>query len=233
MIPKIIHYIWLGGEKDEIIQKAIHTWKKRAPEFRIIEWNEKNLPKYENSFYQEALKDKNYAIASDYARLSILKKYGGVYMDTDMFLLANPSNLLTNKDLVFGIQNKDIIFSAGFIASIPGQEFISRALNVYNRVEYNKEKLIANTALLSPLMFSMYEFEHKAKTQVRGKVVAYNPNVLLQPSFKSVAMHIGEKAWMDHTIHDKLRIRFRQHITNQLEAGIFAIVNNIGRKIIP
>ena len=89
MIPKIIHYIWLGGEKDEIVQKAIHTWKKRAPEFRIIEWN--------------ALKDKNYAIASDYARLSILKKYGGVYMDTDMFLLANPSNLLTNKDLVYGV----------------------------------------------------------------------------------------------------------------------------------
>lgn len=233
MIPKIIHYVWLGGEKDSVAKKAIRTWKKKAPDFQIIEWNERNLSNLTNQFYDDALSNHDYAFASDYARLMILKRYGGIYIDTDMFLLANPSNLLTNKDLVFGIQNKDIIFSAGFIASIPGQEFISRALNVYNRVEYNKEKLIANTALLSPLMFSMYEFEHKAKTQVRGKVVAYNPNILLQPSFKSVAMHIGEKAWMDHTIHDKLRIRFRQHITNQLEAGIFEIVNNIGRKIIP
>ena len=53
---------------------------------KIIEWNEDNLPNYSNTFYQQALANKDYAFASDYARLRILQQYGGVYMDTDMYL---------------------------------------------------------------------------------------------------------------------------------------------------
>lgn len=40
MIPKIIHCIWLSGEKkDEVYETCISTWKKHMPEYEIIEWN--------------------------------------------------------------------------------------------------------------------------------------------------------------------------------------------------
>lgn len=232
MIPKIIHYIWLGGEKSSIAKKAIKTWQSQAPEYQIIEWNEKNLPNFTNQFYRDAMINQNFAFASDYARLMILKKYGGVYMDTDMFLLTNPSKLLENKDLVFGIQDKNIIFSAGFIASVPNHEFINQALSIYNRADYYKNTLKANTELLSPLVFKMYGFRHEAKTQLKGRIAAYSPNILLQPSFHAVAMHIGAKAWASHNKHDQLRIKLRQHVKSQFAAGTFRIVNDIFRKII-
>jgi mannosyltransferase OCH1-like enzyme len=232
MIPKKIHYIWLGGEKSEIAKKAIMTWKKYAPEYQIIEWNDQNLPKFTNQFYKDALANKDYAFASDYARLKILKDYGGIYIDTDMFLLSDPSGLLRGKELVFGIQDQDMIFSTSFIASSPNQEFINRALSVYDQLKYKKGKLRANTELLSPLMYSMYGFKHETETQIKGTVAAYSPKILLQPSFQAVAMHIGAKVWAPHNKHDRFRIELRQHISNRLTAGIFSIANNIARKIL-
>lgn len=233
MIPKLIHYVWLGGTKDSIAKKAIETWKKKAPGFQIIEWNEKNLPNYTNQFYKNALANKDYAFASDYVRLMLLHHYGGIYLDTDMFLLSDPSSILENYDLVFGIQDKNMIFSTSFIASVPNQEFINKALKVYDHLEYTKNDLKPNTELLSPLMLNMYGFKHDTHTQIRGKVAAYNPDILLQPSFHTVAMHIGEKSWSSHSRHDEMRIQLRKRIKNRLEAGIFRMFNDIARKLIP
>lgn len=232
MIPKTIHYIWLGGEKSKVAERAIKTWKKRAPEYQIVEWNEQNLPNFQNRFYRDAIKNNDYAFASDYARLKILQCYGGIYMDTDMYLLKNPSKILEDKDLVFGIQNKDIIMSTSFIAAQPNQDFIRDAIKLYDNVPYKKGFNKPNTEVLSPLVFRLYGFSHMDCTQVKGRVVAFNSNILLQPSFKTTALHIGEKTWAAHTKHDRFRIKMRQCITNQFSAGIFRIVNDIFRKII-
>lgn len=231
MIPKIIHYIWFGGVKSNIAQIAIKTWQKRAPEYQIIEWNEQNIPNFQNHFYQDALKNHDYAFASDYVRLEILKKYGGIYMDADMFLLKDPSKALREKELVFGIQDQSVIISAGFIAAEPNQKFIKEALNVYNNISYKKGYNKPNTELLSPLIFKLYGFKHLDHTQQKGRVLALNSKYLLQPSFKTIAMHIGEKSWEQHSRHDDIRIWMRKHVRNQLEAGIFSFFNNIGRRI--
>lgn len=232
MIPQKIHYIWFGGKKNKIALEAIKTWRRYASEYKIIEWNEHNLPKFQNKFYQTALKNKDYAFASDYARLKVLQKYGGIYMDTDMYLLQNPSQIIKDKDLVFSIQDPNVIISTGFIAAEPNQDFIKAAISLYEELPYNKNENRPNTEVLSPLIFKMYNFKHTDRTQSKGKAVAYSSNILLQPSFKSVAVHIGEKVWAPHTKHDQLRIRMRQHIKNPFEAGAFRIVNDIFRKLI-
>lgn len=234
MIPKKIHYIWFGGPKPNSLKTALRTWKKSSPEYSIVEWNKGNLPYFDNTFYKEALKQKNYAFASDYARLKILEKYGGVYIDTDMYLLKNIDSILKNRELVFGILDKKYIFSTSFIACVPNQPFIKKALEIYRDISYEEGHKIPNTALLSPLMSDMYNFEKKDRTQERknGKIIAYNSNILLQPSFNAIALHIGEKTWAPHTRHDKLRIKTREHVTNQFSAGLFRIANDIFRKII-
>ena len=41
MIPKIIHYIWVGGkEKPVDIKRCMATWKKHLEGYKVIEWNE-------------------------------------------------------------------------------------------------------------------------------------------------------------------------------------------------
>ena len=86
-IPKIIHYCWFGnGEKSELIQKCMDSWKKYAPDFEIMEWNESNCNIHTNRYVEEAYEKKQYAFVSDYFRLKALYDHGGVYMDTDMEL---------------------------------------------------------------------------------------------------------------------------------------------------
>ena len=86
-IPKIIHYCWFGnGEKSELIQKCMDSWKKYAPDFEIMEWNESNCDIHTNRYVEEAYEKKQYAFVSDYFRLKALYDHGGVYMDTDMEL---------------------------------------------------------------------------------------------------------------------------------------------------
>lgn len=100
MIPKIIHYVWLGGgEKSPLFYRCFESWKKYFPKAEIIEWNENKLKGINNTYFQEALHCKKYAFASDYVRLWVLYRYGGFYLDTDVELTSTVDRFL-NMDFV-------------------------------------------------------------------------------------------------------------------------------------
>lgn len=233
MIPKKIHYIWLGNnEKSKLHQRVLNSWQKNAPEYEIIEWNESNIGEIHNQFLDDALKHHAYAFASDYIRLYVLEKYGGIYMDLDMILIKNPDEVLKDYDLVFSIQDENVIFQTSFIAAEAHHKFIQSCLNYYATLKFNPDRMKPNSELLTPLLLENYSFSNKDQTQVINNACAYNSEILLQPSFHSVAIHIGETSWKTATSHDKLRIMLRQHLTNQFEAGIFKAVQDVARKII-
>lgn len=95
MIPKIIHYIWLGGNpKSKLIRMCIKSWKKYLPDFEIKEWNETNFNIDAYPYVKDAINKKKYAFAADYIRLKVLKDWGGVYLDTDVLLFTSISPLL-------------------------------------------------------------------------------------------------------------------------------------------
>ena len=85
MIPKIIHYIWFGGNPlGEKELAYIESWKRFCPDYEIVRWDESNFDVTQNQYCYEAYKAKKWAFVSDYARLWILVNYGGIYMDTDV-----------------------------------------------------------------------------------------------------------------------------------------------------
>ena len=99
MIPKIIHYIWLGGKpKPNVVNICINSWREKLSDYEIIEWNEKNLKLDEisskNKFFSECRKRKLWAYMADYLRLWILYQYGGIYIDTDMQIIRSLDSLL-------------------------------------------------------------------------------------------------------------------------------------------
>lgn len=104
MIPKVIHYCWFGrGEKPKLAKKCIVSWKKYCPEYEIIEWNEDNFNINLNPYTQMCYEQKKWAFLSDYVRLWVVNKYGGLYFDTDVELLKNPDYLL-NTESFFGFE---------------------------------------------------------------------------------------------------------------------------------
>lgn len=97
-IPKVIHYVWFGkNPKTKSIKKCIASWRKYCPDYRIIEWNETNYNIRKNRYMYEAYKAKKWAFASDYARYDIIYQFGGIYLDTDVELVASMDPLLHNK----------------------------------------------------------------------------------------------------------------------------------------
>lgn len=59
MIPKIIHYVWVGDkEKPALVKKCIETWSKYCPDYQIIEWNNDSLISIKNKYTKQAFKKK-------------------------------------------------------------------------------------------------------------------------------------------------------------------------------
>ena len=95
MIPKIIHYCWFGRNplpKDA--QRCIASWKKFFPDYEIKEWSEDNFDVNMIPYIKEAYGLKKYAYVSDYARLWILNKCGGLYFDTDVEIIRPIDDIL-------------------------------------------------------------------------------------------------------------------------------------------
>ncbi|MBP5651083.1 MAG: glycosyl transferase [Clostridia bacterium] len=88
MIPKIIHYIWLGkGETPKVFDKCLASWKKYCPDWEIKRWDESNLNIDLCPYVREAYDARKFAFASDVLRLDVLNRFGGVYLDIDVELL--------------------------------------------------------------------------------------------------------------------------------------------------
>lgn len=95
MIPKVIHYVWLGNEKKPLlIKKCIESWKKKLPDYEIKLWNSENIP--HNVWIDEALSTKKWAFVADYVRAWALYNYGGLYFDSDVFVKKSFDDFLQN-----------------------------------------------------------------------------------------------------------------------------------------
>ena len=122
MIPKKIHYCWFGGaDKPKSVKKCISSWKKFCPDYEIIEWNESNYDVNSTEYTKMCADEKKYAFLSDFARLEIIEKNGGIYFDTDVELIKNIDSLLDN-EAFFGLENPDYVATGlGFGSVAHGQ----------------------------------------------------------------------------------------------------------------
>lgn len=142
MIPKVIHYCWFGGKEiPPKVRNYISTWKKRCPEYEIKEWNESNFNVNCCSYVKEAYQNKKWAFVSDYVRLFVLVKYGGIYLDTDVELLKSFDSLL-KLDSFFGRQQSgEINTGLGFGAKAKSP-VLKYMLAEYDNVQFEKNQLL-------------------------------------------------------------------------------------------
>ena len=88
-IPKVIHYCWFGRNPlPPSVRACIRSWKKYCPDYKIVEWNEDNFDIGSCDYMKEAYEAKKWAFVSDVARLMIIYRNGGIYLDTDVELIA-------------------------------------------------------------------------------------------------------------------------------------------------
>lgn len=138
MIPKIIHYIWLGrAEKPKIFYKCLESWKKFCPDYQIIEWNESNLNIGICQFCKDAYNDKKYAFASDVLRFDILNNYGGIYLDIDVELIRPLDNLLSYQCFM-GFETESVVAPGLILGAENNHKFLKDMLNYYKNLNYKE-----------------------------------------------------------------------------------------------
>ncbi len=151
-IPKIIHYCWFGNsEKPKIVKKCINSWKDKLKDYEIIEWNEKNFDVNSNEFTKKAYEDKKFAFVSDYVRIYVLYKFGGIYMDTDVEVIKEFTEEILNNESFWGFEEKNFI-ATSTIGAKKNNKFIGEFLKEYEKIQFNKQDMITNVAMVSKMV---------------------------------------------------------------------------------
>jgi hypothetical protein len=230
MIPKKIHYCWFGNqEKDKLIRTCLDTWKEKLPGYEIIEWNEKNYPIENSSLYvQNMYKKKRWAFVSDYARLDILYTHGGIYLDTDMYVLQSLDVFLKNTCFL-GKESAEYI-NAAIMGSVPYDPFIKKCKEIYdNTVDifkpiptiitdlYNKKDNTFDTVTLYETSF-FYPFSAK-------NISRFDPT---HPPKDAYTVHMWNYSWGNHYNRFLIRIGLHDRIITILN---FLGIKNVMKKL--
>jgi len=132
MIPKIVHYIWLGSEIPPKTQDLINKNNEFFKDYKVKIWTEENIPKL-NVFAQRAYNEKKWAFVSDYLRFHILYEEGGIYLDTDMEVL-NPLDDLLDSLFFAGWDRRNAFVYAGIVGVEPKNEYIKNIVDSYDNI---------------------------------------------------------------------------------------------------
>ena len=227
MIPKKIHYIWVGGkEKPNNIKRCMATWGKHLGDYEIKEWNETNFDIESHPFVKAAYAAKKWAYVSDYIRAYASYTEGGIYLDTDVLILDNFDSFLNDRAFV-GYETPEYPFTAVFGAE-KGHPFVKDMLDYYNgrafEFNVNDQLKTVNTKSVSDILIQDYGCRLGNKSQIlREGIKVYTEDVLCNPSANSVSIHVFTGTWMEgeKPLARKINTFLKLRLTTKKRAGLF------------
>lgn len=131
MIPRVIHYCWFGGGPLPTSARAcIASWTTHCPAYEIRRWDESTFDVRQCRFVRESHSAGRWAFASDYARLRIIHDHGGIYLDTDVELVASLDTILPY-DAFFGFQHDRTIATGLGFGAVKQHAFVQALVREY------------------------------------------------------------------------------------------------------
>lgn len=226
-IDKKIHYCWFGGgELPEQLKRYMDSWYKYCPDYDIIRWDESNYDVASNQYMKETYECKKWGYVPDYARLDIIYKEGGIYLDTDVELLRPIDCLLADSMFCHFACEGDVNCGAGF-GAVKGHELIKKMRDCYqNKSFYNDDgsiNMAPCTTYQNPVI-KEYGFELKNKYQKIDDVVIYPSEVANPLGRTGIVSNFTEKTLM---VHHATGTHRTVHERKQYVLGIDEIRNRI------
>lgn len=123
-IPKRITQIWLGDPMPAELEKLCDTVRQRNPDWIYVRLGDNELATLGVS--ADRLHDEfgTWAAATNFIRLLVLQKVGGVYLDTDFECLRSLDPLLDMGDCLAAEQDGGRICNA-FMAATPNHPWVN------------------------------------------------------------------------------------------------------------
>lgn len=200
-IPKIIHLFWFGkGEKGELIESCIASWKKYAPDYQIMEWNENNFDVNFCERSKQAYAASKWAFVADVARLKVIYEMGGIYLDTDIQLTAPLNDLIkeANEALSFFMFHNERFIGTGYgFGAVPKSDVIGYLLRNYEKMNFELKSGIFAQVCTHIETEALVEFY---PTFVRNNMTQFfsDGTVILSTNvWQRYLVHLGTGTWVD------------------------------------
>lgn len=197
MIKKI-HYCWFGGGKiPKAATKCINTWKKMLPDYEIKEWNEQNFDVNSIPFVKEAYESGKWAFVSDYVRIYALYNEGGIYLDTDMKIIKDVSEIV-NKDMFLGYEDTGYVGTAIIGVKEKNNKYIKEILDYYDKIEHFNPEIMynyANPAIITRILKKYDSYKNEEGIRV------FDNNIYVYPRdyFYPLSYNYSEKMYTENT----------------------------------
>ena len=225
-IPKIIHYIWIGGNPEpDILKKCKKSWKKYCPDYEIKRWDESNLDVNEIAYTKEAYEAKKYAFVSDYFRYKILYNEGGIYLDIDVELLKPLDDLLNQKCFMGFEKGINIAINPGLVCACEKHDETIKALleDYFDDHFINEDGSINKTTVCekSTALLKKYGLVVEDKTQVFENFTIYASEYFCPMSFDKLtkkitkntySIHLYYASWMKNKFWERVKYRIKKII---------------------
>ena len=204
MIPKVIHYCWFGrNPKPRSVKKCIKSWKKYCPGYEIIEWSEDNYDVSQNLYMKQAYDAKKWSFVSDFTRLDIICRYGGIYLDTDVELIKSIDGLLDDDFFCgFELNSRGAMVALGLgFGAVKEHPLVKKLLSMYDTLQFLGQDGALN---LTPSpdytsqMLTTCGFVLENVTQRVGRDVVYASDVLSPLFFPTGEITITENTLSIH-----------------------------------
>ncbi|PWJ77197.1 UNVERIFIED_CONTAM: capsular polysaccharide synthesis protein [Murimonas intestini] len=223
MIPKKIHYCWFGGkEKPKLVKKCMESWKKFCPDYEIIEWNEANFDINTNPYTRMCYQQKKYAFLTDYIRLVVIERYGGIYFDTDVELIKSPDFLL-NAEAYVGFETKDYVNTGIGFSSVAHGKMVKAMLAEYDELLDGQNGVIGCPSLNTQALVKL-GLEKNGQLQKLPDVTVYPidwfnpydaPTGRLNRTKNTISIHWYSASWMKKRVQIRLRLLRPFHLIKQ------------------
>lgn len=226
-IPKVIHYCWFGGNPlPSMAKKCIASWRKYLPDYEIKQWDESNFDVNSIPYTRQAYKAKKYAFVSDYARLWILYKFGGIYFDTDVEVIRPITDIIAAGPFM-GCENKsrpnqspvNLHINPGLgLAAVQGMPIFDKLLSLYNNLQFINSDNSLNLKTIVEYTSELFAKEGLINTpdiQIIENVRIYpwdyfcpmTPTLILTLTENSVTIHHYSASWEGKNVRLRKKIK--------------------------
>ena len=203
------------------MQECLDSWTRVMPDYEIWKWDDERIKEFDNIFIREAIEEKKWAFVSDVARVYAIAKYGGIYLDTDVYVYKSFDSLLKNKAFIGRESSMHLIDqnTVNFLTTCcfgaeKGNEFIIRCLDYYK----DRHFITSHNKSLPPELRLDIRLNSEVFALLASEI-GYNPSVLhdteqhcgdtlvVYPSFyfdgvgvhkSSYSVHLALGTWRDN-----------------------------------